>query len=82
MPDSVAAALAPKSCQVGVELPPFFYDIELPARAIPEGHTDENWRWRMAAREMMEREDAPTRRQPKPSSKSACATAGGPAIPP
>ena len=39
-------------------LPDFFYDIRFPVRAILEPYTIHvNWRWRMAARKMMEREN-------------------------
>ena len=32
-------------------------DIRLPVRAVLAEYTNENWRWRMAARKMMEREN-------------------------
>ncbi len=54
--DMVAANLASKSRQPAILLPEFFYDIKLPIRAILAEYTNENWRWRMAARMMMERE--------------------------
>ncbi len=55
--DSVATALSSKSRQPAVTLPEFFYGIKLPIRAILEPYTKQNWRWRMAARKMMEREN-------------------------
>jgi hypothetical protein len=55
--DIIAAALASKSRQPSITLPEFFYDIKLPVRAILEEYTYENWRWRMAARKMREREN-------------------------
>jgi hypothetical protein len=55
--DIVAAALSSKSRQAASKLPEFFYAIKLPVRAILEEYTNENWRWRMAARKMMEREN-------------------------
>ncbi len=55
--DIVAHALSSKSRQPTVTLPEFFYGIKLPIRAILEEYTYQNWRWRMAARKMMEREN-------------------------
>lgn len=55
--DIVAAALSSKSRQANVTLPEFFYNIKLPVRAVLEEYTNQNWRWRMAARKMMEREN-------------------------
>ncbi|HTU20808.1 MAG TPA: hypothetical protein VMG10_22335 [Gemmataceae bacterium] len=56
--DIVAATIIAKSRQDTVSLPDFFYDIRFPVRAILEPYTmNENWRWRMAARKMMEREN-------------------------
>jgi hypothetical protein len=41
-----------------VQLPEFFLEIRFPVRAILEPYEqNENWRWRMAARQMMEREN-------------------------
>ena len=41
-------------------LPDFFYNIRFPVRAILETPAvNVNWRWRMAARKMMERENVP-----------------------
>jgi hypothetical protein len=53
--DVVAATLASKCRQPAVNLPDFVEDILLPARAVLAEYTNENWRWRMAARKMMER---------------------------
>ena len=56
--DIAAATIIAKSRQPNVTLPDFFYDIKFPVRAILEPYTqNENWRWRMAARKMMEREN-------------------------
>jgi hypothetical protein len=55
--DIVAATLASKCRQPGINLPDFFQDIRLPVRAVLAEYTNENWRWRMAARKMMEREN-------------------------
>lgn len=55
--DVVAATLSSKSRQPTINLPEFVEDIMLPARAVLADYTNENWRWRMAARKMMEREN-------------------------
>src|SRR5947209_6770109 len=56
--DVVAAAIISKSRQPAITLPDFFYDIKFPVRAILEPYAaNANWRWRMAARKMMEREN-------------------------
>ena len=56
--DIVAAAIISKSRHQGLNLPDFFYDIKFPVRAIIEPYMNNvNWRWRMAARKMMEREN-------------------------
>jgi hypothetical protein len=55
--DIVAAAISSKSRQSSIVLPDFFGEIRFPIRAILEDDDNENWRWRMAAREMMEREN-------------------------
>lgn len=56
--DIVAATIISKSRHPAADLPPFFYEIRFPVRAILEPYTNnENWRWRMAARKMMEREN-------------------------
>ena len=53
----MAAAIICKSRQPAIILPEFFYDIRLPIRAILEPYaSNPNWRWRMAARKLMERE--------------------------
>lgn len=54
--DVVAATASSKSRQPAITLPDWVYDIKLPLRAILEDYDNENWRWRMAARKMMERE--------------------------
>ncbi len=56
--DIVAATIISKSRHPSATLPDFFYDIRFPVRAILEPYaTNDNWRWRMAARKMMEREN-------------------------
>jgi hypothetical protein len=56
--DIVAATIISKSRHPAANLPDFVYDIRFPIRAILEPYTNnENWRWRMAARKMMEREN-------------------------
>ena len=56
--DIVAATIISKSRHAAANLPDFFYDIRFPIRAILEPYVNnENWRWRMAARKMMEREN-------------------------
>jgi hypothetical protein len=56
--DIVAATIISKSRHHAANLPDFFYDIRFPVRAILEPYANnENWRWRMAARKMMEREN-------------------------
>jgi hypothetical protein len=55
--DVVAATIISKSRHPAMALPDFFYDIKFPVRAILEPYAiNVNWRWRMAARKMMERE--------------------------
>jgi hypothetical protein len=55
--DVVAATIIAKSRHAPLDLPEFFHDIRFPVRAILESYTNNvNWRWRMAARKMMERE--------------------------
>jgi hypothetical protein len=55
--DVVAAAITSKSRQPAIVLPEFFHEIRFPIRAILEPYArNVNWRWRMAARKMMERE--------------------------
>jgi hypothetical protein len=55
--DVVAATVISKSRQPSVILPDFFYEIKFPVRAILEPYNQNpNWRWRMAARQLMERE--------------------------
>ncbi len=56
--DLVAATIIAKSRQPAIVLPEWFYEIRFPVRAILEPYANNvNWRWRMAAREMMEREN-------------------------
>lgn len=55
--DLVAATANSKSRQPGITLPEWVYDIKLPIRAVLEQYDNTNWRWRMAARKMMEREN-------------------------
>jgi hypothetical protein len=54
--DIVAAMASSKSRQAGITLPVWAYEIKVPIRAILEQYDNPNWRWRMAARKMMERE--------------------------
>ena len=46
-----------KSRQPAITLPDWAYDIKVPIRAVLEDYDKANWRWRMAARRMMEREN-------------------------
>ncbi len=56
--DIVAATIISKSRYPTANLPDFFYNIRFPVRAILEPYANNvNWRWRMAARRMMEREN-------------------------
>src|ERR1700686_831376 len=56
--DIVAATIICKSRQPSMGLPDFFYAMRFFIRAILEPYyKNENWRWRMAARKMMEREN-------------------------
>jgi len=56
--DVVAATIIAKSRHPALTLPDFFQDIRFPVRAILEPYTNNvNWRWRMTARKMMEREN-------------------------
>ena len=56
--DIVAATIISKSRHPAMVLPDFFYNIRFPVRAILEPYAiNLNWRWRMAARRMMEREN-------------------------
>jgi hypothetical protein len=55
--DVVAATSIAKNRHPALTLPEFFHDIRFPVRAILEPYAfNVNWRWRMAARKMMERE--------------------------
>jgi hypothetical protein len=55
--DVVAATASSKSRQPAITLPEWVYDIKFPIRAVLEDYDNANWRWRMAARKMMEREN-------------------------
>jgi hypothetical protein len=56
--DLVAATIISKGRYPAAILPDFFHEIRFPVRAILEPYANnENWRWRMAARKMMEREN-------------------------
>ncbi len=55
--DIVAATASSKSRQPAITLPEWVYDIKIPIRAVLEEYDNANWRWRMAARKMMEREN-------------------------
>jgi hypothetical protein len=55
--DIIAVALSSKNRQPTMVLPEFFYDIKVPVRAVLEEYNNDNWRWRMAARKLMEREN-------------------------
>ena len=55
--DIIAATASSKSRQPAITLPEWVYDIKFPLRAVLEDYDNANWRWRMAARKMMEREN-------------------------
>ena len=55
--DLIAATASSKSRQPAIMLPEWVYEVKFPLRAILEDYDNENWRWRMAARKMMEREN-------------------------
>lgn len=55
--DVIAAMASSKSRQSTITLPEWAYDVKLPLRAVLEDYDNANWRWRMAARKMMEREN-------------------------
>ncbi len=55
--DIIAATANSKSRQPTITLPEWVYEVKFPLRAILEKYDNENWRWRMAARKMMEREN-------------------------
>jgi predicted secreted protein len=55
--DIIAATASSKSRQPAIALPEWVYEVKFPLRAILEEYSNENWRWRMAARKMMEREN-------------------------
>lgn len=55
--DIIAATASSKSRQPAIVLPDWVLDVKFPLRAILEEYENQNWRWRMAARKMMEREN-------------------------
>ena len=55
--DIIAATASSKTRQPAITLPEWAYDIKIPIRAVLEEYDNANWRWRMAARKMMEREN-------------------------
>ena len=55
--DIIAAMASSKDRQPAITLPEWAYDIKFPLRAVLEQYSNANWRWRMAARRMMEREN-------------------------
>ena len=55
--DIIAATANSKSRQPTITLPEWVYEVRLPLRAILEEYANQNWRWRMAARKMMDREN-------------------------
>ncbi len=55
--DLVAATASSKSRQPAIALPEWVYAIKIPISAVLEEYDNANWRWRMAARKMMEREN-------------------------
>jgi hypothetical protein len=55
--DIIAATASSKSRQPTISLPEWVYEVKFPLRAILEKYDNENWRWRMAARKMMDREN-------------------------
>ncbi|MGH7140136.1 MAG: hypothetical protein ACREHD_30730 [Pirellulales bacterium] len=55
--DIIASMASSKDRQPAITLPEWAYDIKFPLRAVLEEYDKTNWRWRMAARKMMEREN-------------------------
>lgn len=56
--DVVAATVISKSRHAPMVLPEFLYDVKVPVRTVLEPYAvNTNWRWRMAARRMMDREN-------------------------
>lgn len=56
--DIVAASMIARSRDPDMDLPEFFYDIKVPIRAVLEHYPHrKNWRWRMAARNLMLRDN-------------------------
>jgi hypothetical protein len=57
--DLIASTLMAKSNQAAVVLPDFIGKIEIPVTAVLENYAvRQNWKWRMAARQMMAEENA------------------------
>ena len=55
--DLIAATASSKSRQPSIILPDWVFEIKVPFRAVLEEYKSTNWRWRMAARKLMEREN-------------------------
>ncbi len=55
--DLIAATVISKSRRPSITLPAWVMEIEVPVMAILEEYKKENWRWRMAARKMTERQN-------------------------
>lgn len=55
--DLVAVTVSSKSRQPAIQLPDWFCEIKFPIRAILADYANQNWRWRMAAQDMMEKEN-------------------------
>jgi hypothetical protein len=55
--DLIAGTISSKSRQPTIVLPERFYEIEVSIRAVLDEYESPNWRWRIAARKMMEREN-------------------------
>jgi hypothetical protein len=54
--DIIAATAGSESRQPLIALPEWAYEIRVPLRAVLQEYGNSNWRWRMAARKLMERE--------------------------
>jgi hypothetical protein len=54
--DLLARALRAKSIQPGVQIPDRLNNLKVPVITVLSG-THEGWRWRMAARELIEKEN-------------------------
>jgi hypothetical protein len=55
--DLIAGTINSKTRQPELVLPESFFEIKLPIGAILEEYERRDWRWRMATRRMMEREN-------------------------